>query len=151
MKDVLILIDRLDDLVRGARSGLLTTHVRVDRQDVYDIVAQIRATVPEEIKLARWITKEREEMLAEAKREAARALEDARQEQARRLGAEEVARQAERRAYKIVQRSHSRERDIRLGAEDYADAILNRLELYLDGFRSAVQRGRNRLAGTDDA
>ena len=43
-----------------------------------------------------------------------------------------------------------REREIRLGAEDYADEILNTLEVNLSKFIAAVQRGRDRLAGKDE-
>ena len=44
-----------------------------------------------------------------------------------------------------------REREIRLGAEDYADDILNTLEVNLQKFTAAVQRGRDRLAGREEA
>ena len=44
-----------------------------------------------------------------------------------------------------------REREIRLGAEDYADEILNTLEVNLMKFIAAVRRGRERLQGKDDA
>ena len=70
--DVLVLIDKLDDLVHNARAVPLTDQVRVDKEEIYDILDQMRATIPEEIKQARWIVKERQEMLAEAKREAER-------------------------------------------------------------------------------
>jgi len=63
--DVLVLIDRLDDLVHNAKAVPLTDQVRVDREEVYEILDQMRATIPEEIKQARWIVKERQEMLAE--------------------------------------------------------------------------------------
>ena len=113
--DVLVLIDKLDDLVHNAKAVPLTDQVRIDREEIYDILDQMRATIPEEIKQARWIVKERQEMLAEAKRECDRLLGEA------------------------------REREIRLGAEDYADEILNTLEVNLSKFIAAVQRGRERL------
>src|SRR3954454_17297688 len=72
--DVLVLIDKLDDLVHNAKAVPLTDQVRIDREEIYDILAQMRATLPEEIKQARWIVKERQEMLAEAKRECDRIL-----------------------------------------------------------------------------
>ena len=65
--DVLVLIDKLDDLVHNAKAVPLTDQVRIDREEVYDILDQMRATIPEEIKQARWIVKERQEMLAEVK------------------------------------------------------------------------------------
>src|SRR6267142_2347317 len=67
--DVLVLIDKLDDLVHNAKAVPLTDQVRIDREEIYDILDQMRATIPEEIKQARWIVKERQEMLAEAKLE----------------------------------------------------------------------------------
>src|SRR5919205_804185 len=70
--DVLVLIDKLDDTVHNAKPVPLTDQVRVDKEEIYDILDQMRATIPEEIKQARWIVKERQEMLAEAKREAER-------------------------------------------------------------------------------
>ena len=70
--DVLVLIDKLDDLVHNAKAVPLTDQVRIDREEIYDILDQMRATIPEEIKQARWIVKERQEMLADAKSEAER-------------------------------------------------------------------------------
>src|SRR5213593_3548333 len=132
--DVLVLIDKLDDQIHNAKPVPLTDQVRVDKEEVYDILDQMRATIPEEIKQARWIVKERQEMLAEAKREN-----------------EEIVKQAERQAEEIIEDARAREREIRLGAEDYADDILNTLEVNLQKFIAAVQRGRDRLAGREEA
>src|SRR5579871_3322628 len=131
--DVLVLIDKLDDLVHNAKPMPLTDQVRVDKEEIYDILDQMRATIPEEIKQARWIVKERQEMLAEAKREA-----------------ERIVKQAERGAEDIIEDARAREREIRLGAEDYADEILNTLEVNLSKFIAAVRRGRERLAGKEE-
>src|ERR671918_530907 len=136
--DVLVLIDKLDDLVHNARPVPLTDQVRVDREEIYDLLDQMRATIPEEIKQARWIVKERQEMLAEAKREAERIVKEARDQQARLVANEE-----------IMEEAREREREIRLGAEDYADDILSTLEVNLQKFLQAVQRGRDRLQGRD--
>ena len=75
--DVLVLIDKLDDTIHNAKQVPLTDTVRVDKEEIYDILDQMRATIPEEIKQARWIVKERQEMLAEAKREAERIIRGA--------------------------------------------------------------------------
>ena len=86
-------------------------------------------------------------MLAEAKQEAERVLTDA-QERADRLASEtEVVRLAEKNAQGIMEDARDRERDVRLGAEDYADEVLGNLEMNLDKFIAAVRRGRERLQG----
>ena len=89
-------------------------------------------------------------MLAEAKREAERVVKEAREQSERLISSEEVYRQAERAAEEIIEDARETERQIRLGAEDYADEILSTLEVNLEKFLSAVQRGRDRLAGRDD-
>ncbi|MCU0258409.1 MAG: ATPase [Solirubrobacteraceae bacterium] len=145
--DVLVLIDKLDDLVHNARTVPLTDSVMVDREEIYDLLDQMRSTIPEEIKQARWIVKERQEMLAEAKQEADRVLREA-QERAEQLASEmEVVRLADRQAGQVLEDAREREREIRLGAEDYADEVLGNLEVNLDKFLAAVRRGRERLQG----
>ena len=145
MRDVLLLIDELDDQMNGAKSGIRSSHVKVDKEQTYAILDRMRATIPEEIKKARWIAKERAEMLEEAKRECERILESAREERARLVDPEEIAKEAERRAERILEEARTQERHLRLAAEDYADGILGSLEGNLERFSGAIQRGRERL------
>src|SRR3569623_73524 len=76
--DVLVLIAKLDDQIHNAKPVPLTDQVRVDKEEIYDILDQMRATIPEEIKQARWIVKARQELLAVAMREALRCVMSAR-------------------------------------------------------------------------
>src|ERR671918_3075425 len=143
--DVLVLIDKLDDLVHNAKAVPLTDQVRIDREEIYDILDQMRATIPEEIKQARWIVKERQEMLAEAKREADRILGEAREQAVREASQTEIVKIAEQQAQEIIDDGRRQAREMRLEIEDWADGILSTLEVNLDKFLAAVRRGRERL------
>ena len=143
--DVLVLIDKLDDLVHNAKPVPLTDQVRVDKEEIYDILDQMRATIPEEIKQARWIVKERQEMLAEAKREGDRVLWEARERAVQESSQTEIVKLAERQAQEIVEDARRSARETRLEMEDWADQILSTLESNLDKFLGAVRRGRERL------
>ena len=92
--DVLVLIDKLDDLVHNAKPVPLTDREGRQGGDLQHPRSDAR-TIPEEIKQARWIVKERQEMLAEAKKEAERIIKDARERQERLVGEEEVTKQAD--------------------------------------------------------
>src|SRR5436853_370366 len=142
--DVLVLIDKLDDLVHNAKAVPLTDQVRIDREEIYDILDQMRATIPEEIKQARWIVKERQEMLAEAKRETDRLLGEAREQAVREASQTEIVKIAERQAQDIVDDARRQARETRLEMEDWADSILSTLEVNLEKFLTAVKRGRER-------
>jgi len=145
--DVLVLIDKLDEIVNNARPMPMTDKVMIEREEIYDIIEQMRTTIPEEIKQARWIVKERQEMLAEAKAEADRIVKEANEQAERLVSEQEVVKMAERNAAQIMEDARAREREIRLGAEDYADEVLETLEVNLEKFLAAVRRGRERLQG----
>src|SRR4051812_17129380 len=122
--DVLVLIDKLDDLVRNAKPVPLKDQVRVNKDKLNDILDQMRSTIPEEIKQARWIAKERDDMLGQGTREAERIVKEARERQTQLVSGHELPRQAERAAQDIIDDAHELAHEIRLGAEDYADEIL---------------------------
>ncbi|MHB0975898.1 MAG: ATP synthase subunit B family protein [Candidatus Aquicultorales bacterium] len=141
------LVDRLEDLIANSRKVPLSGSVIIPEQSLYDLIDELRAAMPDELKQARWIVKERQEMIEEAEKEAGRILEEARDKAERMASEMEVAKLAERRAAEIVEAAQAREREIRLGAEDYADEMLANLEVNLGKLLTAVQRGRDRLQG----
>jgi len=145
--DFMALIDQLEDLVASGRRIPLTGMVMIDEQKIYEIIDGLRTTIPDEVKQARWIVKERQEMLEEAEKEAARLIEEARAKIESMAAESEVVKLAEKQAQQVIETAKSREREIRLGAEDYADEMLANLEANLSKLLSAVQRGRDRLQG----
>jgi len=145
--DIMALIDRVEEIVDNAKTVPFSSNKMVDPDKVYEIIDEIRAQYPDELKQARWIVKERQEMLEEAEKEANRILEDAR-DRAQALASEtEVVRLAEAQAADIMDKARTQERETRLGAEDYADEMLANLEVNLGKLLTAVQRGRDRLQG----
>jgi cell division septum initiation protein DivIVA len=147
--DALELIARLDDLVKKAKHVPFSNDVRVNQQQIRAILEEIRAALPEEIKEARWIVQERQELLSEAKRGAEQIIEQAREHQADLVSRHALIRQAEHAAEEIIERARAHERELRAGADSYADETLTTLELNLTKRVAAIQRGRGRLRSSD--
>jgi cell division septum initiation protein DivIVA len=145
--DIMALIDRVEEIVDNARTVPFSSNKMVDPDKVYEIIDEVRGQYPDELKQARWIVKERQEMLEEAEKEANRILEDARDRAHALANETEVVRLAEAQAADIMDKARTQEREIRLGAEDYADEMLANLEVNLGKLLTAVQRGRDRLQG----
>ncbi len=145
------MIDRLEELVEEARSfpGFGNTAM-VDRDAAFDVIDQMRQTIPEELKQARWIVKERQAMLDEARSESDRIVKQSREEAEKMTSEEEILKRAEQRGTEIMEEARRREREIRLGAEDYADEVLASLEENLGRLLEAVQRGRSQLQGVQE-
>ena len=145
--DILALVDRIEELVDDGRDVPMSSRRMVDAEKIYEIIDEIRAQYPDELKQARWIVKERQEMLEEAEKEANRILEESRDRAQALAGEQEIVVLAEQQAADILDTARGREREIRLGAEDYADEMLANLEVNLGKLLTAVQRGRDRLQG----
>lgn len=145
--DIMALVDKLEDLIAEGKKVPLTASVMVNEQKIYDLIDEIRGSFPDEIKQARWIVKERQEMLDEAEKEANRLVEEARQKAESMAAETEVVKLAEDQAAQLLDDARNQEREIRLGAEDYADEMLANLEVNLGKLLTAVQRGRDRLQG----
>ncbi len=145
--DIMALIDRIEEIVDSAKGVPFTNQKMVQPDAVYEIIDEIRAQFPDELKQARWIVKERQEMLEEAEKEANRILEEARERAQAIASEQEVVRLSEQQAADMIDKARAQEREIRLGAEDYADEMLANLEVNLGKLLTAVQRGRDRLQG----
>ncbi|MCL2024936.1 MAG: ATPase [Coriobacteriia bacterium] len=143
--DIIQLVDRIEEVVDTAKGLPMTQNKIVNPDDIYEIVDEIRHQFPEDLKQARWIVKQRQEMVEEAEREANRILEDAQERARAMVDEQEVVRQADARAQEIMDDARAAEREVRLGADDYADEVMANLEVNLGKMLTAVQRGRDRL------
>jgi cell division septum initiation protein DivIVA len=148
--DIVELTERLHHLVHSAKKLPLGDQLRVNGQEIRDILDQMRATIPDEIKEAHWIAQERQDILAQAKREAEQIAAETRERQTQLASHHELIHQAEHAAEKIIKDARAHEDEIRQGAEDYADEILNTFELNLAKLIAAIQLGRNRLRRTNE-
>jgi F0F1-type ATP synthase membrane subunit b/b' len=126
-------IQQLEDLIRDAKSMPLSSSALLNRDEVLELIAQMKDSLPDEIKQARWIVKDREELLAKARRDAEAMVEQAREEQLRLASHEAVVQRAQEEAGRIVHDANEDGRRLRLESEDYVDAKLAQLE-------SALQR-----------
>ena len=156
--DILGRLQKLEDMVREARSMPLSTSAIVNRDEVLEAIEAARSELPEEIKQARWVVKDREELLAKARRSGESVVLKAREERDRLVSEEQVVLAAHEEAERILAEAREQARQIRLEAEDYVDAKLAQYEIALekvgaelDRSLKQVRRGRDKLRGVSPA
>lgn len=143
---VMGLLDELADIIETSKPVLGNPQKRqVEIGPVFDIIDEIRERFPEEFREARIIVKDRQGMLEGAEIESQRILEDAREQAQTIAGEQEIVRLANQRAEEILRDASEHERDMRFGAEDYADQIFGGLEDTLNKLLNNVTRCRDRL------
>ncbi len=122
--DLLTLIDEVEDILEAGTSIPLTGRVLVDKNELLDIVKEIRIKLPDEIKQAAWIKEERQRIIDEAQKTASTMVEDAEKRLEELINNEEVLRVANERAEEIITKAKLSSDEIRLGSLEYADEIL---------------------------
>jgi cell division septum initiation protein DivIVA len=143
--DVLGLIDALDECLAEAAPIPLSGQVRVERDEVAAILDRMRAALPVELKDAGRIVKQRDELLAETRRECERLLESGRARAAREASPTAVERLAERQAEALLAEARRTGRGLRREIDEWLHEIFETLEANLDRFLDAARRGRHRM------
>jgi F0F1-type ATP synthase membrane subunit b/b' len=136
------------DLVLNAKAMPLSASVLVSRDEVAELLQEALERMPEELRQARWLLKERDAFLAERQREADALLEEVKVQAERMVQRTEIVRQANLAAQRIVDDANEEARRLRHEAEDYADQKLASFEIVLDRTLKTVQAGREKLQVT---
>jgi hypothetical protein len=145
--DLIERIDELQVLVEEAKSVPLSTSAVINRDEFLELLAQLKQEVPDEIRQARWMSRDRDELLARARNEADRIVAEAREQRDRLLSRTEVVQAAEHDAERIRENARERAAQLRLEAEDYIDQKLAAFEILLNKTLGTVTRGREQLQG----
>ena len=109
-------------------------------------VAASLARLPEELRQARWMLKERQDFVNKTRREANEMLEAARVQAERMVQRTEVVRAAEQRARHVVETADNDSRRLKLETEDFLDQRLASFEILLDKLGKTVAAGRQKLS-----
>ncbi|MGH9041705.1 MAG: hypothetical protein ACRDZ3_15915 [Acidimicrobiia bacterium] len=142
-------LEALRELVEESRSMPLSNSAIVNRDEALELVEEIAERLPDELRKARWLLKEREEFLARSRREAEEIVASARARAEGMVSRTEVVREAQRVARITVEQAEAAGRQVRNQAEDYVDAKLAGFEVTMERALAAVQKGRKRLAAID--
>ena len=139
------LLSRVTDLIGNARPMPLSASVMVNRDEVLELVEEAGARLPEELRAARWLLRERQEFLAKVEREGEEILDAARERAERMVQRTEVVRAAQQDARRTVEEAEAEARRLRHEAEDFCDQRLAQFEIVLDRTTKTVRAGRAKL------
>ncbi len=145
--DVFQQLDRIEDLIVSSKHVPFSSSVMVNETEIFELLDEFRSSLPEELKQARWMVKEKQELMDEARKESERIHEEAMEERARLIEETEIIKTARAEAERIIEEAQAQSREIRLEAEDYADERLANLEVTCYKLLEVIKRARERLQG----
>ena len=68
--EIFTLLETLEDLLERGRNVPFSAKIIVDKEEMLDLIKEIRLKLPDELKQAKWVKEERQRILAESQKEA---------------------------------------------------------------------------------
>lgn len=143
--DLQYLIDRLETMVTGAKRVPISGRLMLDEQELADLIDQMRTVIPEEVRTARKIMRERDSILAEAQQQADDVLKNAHQQAEMLLDEQGLLAEAQARANQYMEEVESQAQERIQGADEYARQVLTQLRDQLGRHLKTIEKGLEAL------
>lgn len=153
------LLDQIDELiieVEGARHVPLSGNVMLDRDQLLSMLYALRDDLPDELRTARWMVREREAFVARTNETARDMLERARAQSDELISESYIVKEAVDEANAMIRHAEAEATRIRLEAEDYSEQAFEQTEaVFVDllgqlrAARAELHQTRRRTDGTD--
>ncbi|HEX3030352.1 MAG TPA: ATPase [Clostridia bacterium] len=143
--EILAILETLEDVVEKGVNVPLTGRCLVDKEEILEIIKEIRLKLPDDIKQAKWVKEERQRILLEAQKEANNVVKDAENKISSLVDEHEITKKAYDQANEIISNAQKNAKDIRLGTREYADGVLDKVEEILKDTLEVIQANRQEL------
>ena len=150
--DVNRLIDMLYERIEDAKSPALKPNMSiVDRDELLDLLDELRAQMPVEMKRAQELLAAREKFVEDAKRDVERMMRQAELEAKTKVSESEVTYAAKEKARQIIARAEERSRQLYQVANEYAEDVMSRTEEAVQAALDEVKQSRMQFRSASNA
>lgn len=146
--DIQRLVDELESIISKSFRIPFSSNIILNEDDLFDILDQMRISIPQEIKEARRTEAERERILAQARDEANRISEMAKEKMITAVDGHEVADAAKSRAQEIIAEANREADKLKEESDQYVADHLSHLEEHLLKMLTTVQNGIRQIEQT---
>ena len=154
--DILQLIEELEDEMDDATSIPLSKKVAIDPDTIFEIIKEIRASLPEEIRQAKWVNEERDRILQEANDQAQQLIDQAKQRAAESdqdtqkrfnelVNDHRITQEATKKGEAMIEQAKEQSRQIRQSVFAYVDEILSNTQDNLNSVIAELDHNRSEL------
>jgi F0F1-type ATP synthase membrane subunit b/b' len=117
----------------------------LDEQELVDLIDQMRTVLPEEIRYAKHVLREKEQILADAQAQAEEILRAAQKQADILIEREGLLKQARAQADEIKRQAQDEAERVQVGADNYVRQVLTDLSDSLQRQLSSIQKGLDSL------
>jgi vacuolar-type H+-ATPase subunit H len=145
LRDIQDIVDDLLVHIHEAKTVPLSSNAIVDREMFLRLLERLRAELPDDLRAARWMVREREAFIARTNEKAREIIDDARTEADELVSDSNITKEAVEEANILVRRAEGEARRLRLETEDDIDGKLRDTESLLSDLLAQVRSTRDEL------
>ena len=143
--EIFTLLETLEDIMERSKNIPFTEKGIVEKDEVLEIIKEIRLKLPDELKQAKWVKEERNRILEEAKKEADGIVREAENRIIAMIDEHEITKKAYEQKAEIIEAANEMSREISNGTKEYADNVLQGIEVALEDALKIIQNNRKEL------
>ncbi len=143
--ELFTLLETLEEMLENSKTVPFSGKSIVEKDEILDIIKEIRLKLPDELKQAKWVKEERQRILVEAQKEADDIVKEAENRIISMIDEHEITRKAYEQKAQIIETANEMSREISKGTKDYADNLLEKIEVVLEDALKTVQNNRKEL------
>ena len=143
--EIFTLLETLEEMLENSRAIPFSNKWVIDKEEMLEIIKEIRLKLPDELKQAKWVKEERQRILVEAQKEADDIVKEAENRIISMIDEHEITRKAYEQKAEIIETANEMSREISKGTKDYADNVLMELEATLEEALKTIQNNRREL------
>ena len=143
--EIFTLLETLEEALERGKTIPFSNKTVVDKEEILDIVKEIRLKLPDELKQAKWVKEERGRIIAEAQKESEGIIKEAENRIIAMIDEHEITRKAYDQKAQIIEAANEMSREISQGTKDYADNLLEKIEIALEDALKTIQNNRREL------
>ena len=143
--DVLAILEQIEGLISNSARVPLTDKVIISENEILRLIDELHGALPDELEQANWIVRERDKVVKDAQAEAERVREETREQVAKMADEHEVTRMANEQANEIINQAKRVAKEIRTGANEYADGLLLKSQEQMEAVTAAIRNARKEI------
>jgi len=143
--EVLNSLEKAEDLIE--KGWNIFGASMVNKNEILDLLKEIRVKLPDEVKQAKWIKEERQRILLEAQKEAEMIVKEAENRIVSMVDENEITRKAYEQANETIINAQKTSREIKQNALEYADDVIAKVEENLKDTYLMLHKNREELKG----
>lgn len=143
--EIFTLLETLEDILEKSRNLPFSSKGVVDKEELLEIIKEIRIKLPDELKQAKWIKEERQRIILEASKEADEIVKEAENRIIAMIDEHEITKKAYEQRTDIIESANQMSREINKRAISYADEKLASIEETLEEALRVIKQDRNEL------